>query len=69
MVGRAVDTMVWSRDASTIPSMRAPIISSTQRWLIAGGPAVEVGATRVFAVMPALGLARTEHGGAEGEGR
>ena len=33
MVGRAVATIVWSRAASTMPSMRALKITSTWRWV------------------------------------
>ena len=33
MVGRAVDTTVWSRAARNIPSMSAPMTTSTRRWV------------------------------------
>ena len=33
MVGRAVETIVWSSAASSMPSIRAPMMSSTRRWL------------------------------------
>ncbi len=44
MVGRAVDTIVWSNAARSMPSIRAPIMSNTRRWLspsiASPGPAV-----------------------------
>ena len=33
MVGRAVATMVWSRAARTMPSMRPLKITSTRLWV------------------------------------
>ncbi len=33
IVGSAVDTMVWSSAASSMPSIRAPIIRKIRRWL------------------------------------
>ena len=33
IVGSAVDTMVWSSAASSMPSIRAPMIRKIRRWL------------------------------------
>ena len=33
MVGRAVDTTVWSRAARNMPSIRAPMTTRTRRWV------------------------------------
>ncbi len=32
MVGSAVETMVWSRAARSMPSIKAPMMSNTRRW-------------------------------------
>ena len=56
MVGRAVDTMVWSSAARNMPSSSAPMMMSTRRRgrsrVGAGGAAAEAWAGRSSAINP-----------------
>ena len=54
MVGRAVETTVWSSAARNMPSMRAPMITRTRRWVSrpAGSCAMSVALFVIVASAP-----------------
>ncbi len=54
MVGRAVDTTVWSNAARNIPSMSAPMMMSTRRWGKSRAGSGTTGAVAVSVIAPLL---------------